>query len=63
MGLRAELEGLKRELNQVHRMRVEVRGTFQHVPRLDVLRPDKFKGSRVEKNVDNFLLNIDDYFK
>lgn len=63
IGMWAEIEGIKRELNHVWRMRFEGRGAFQHDPRLDAPQSDKFKGSRVAYDVDNFLCSIKDYSK
>lgn len=63
MVLRTEMEGLKRELNQVWRMHVEGVGAIQHGLHLVVPRHNKFNGSRVAKDVENFMFNIKDHFQ
>ncbi|PKI67970.1 hypothetical protein CRG98_011566 [Punica granatum] len=53
--MRSEIGELKAELVQVRRTRVDEGGMGQLSARLDVPRPKEFKGTRVAKDVDNFI--------
>ncbi|PKI72750.1 hypothetical protein CRG98_006835 [Punica granatum] len=53
--MRAEIDELRAELVQVRRTRVNGGGMGQFSARPDVPRPKEFKGTRVAKDVDNFI--------
>ncbi|PKI50098.1 hypothetical protein CRG98_029494, partial [Punica granatum] len=61
--MRAEIDELRAELVQVRRTRVNEGGMGQFSARLDVPRPKEFKGTRVAKDVDNFIWSMETYFR
>lgn len=56
-----KIEELKAELAIVRAH--EVDGTTHHGPWVGILKAKEFRGSRMAKEVDNFLWNMDNYFK
>ncbi|PKI46788.1 hypothetical protein CRG98_032825 [Punica granatum] len=61
--MRAEVDELRAELVQVRRARVDRGGMGQLSTRPDVPRPKEFKGTRVAKDVDNFIWSMKTYFR
>ncbi|PKI46331.1 hypothetical protein CRG98_033274 [Punica granatum] len=60
--MRAEIDELRAELVQVRRTRVDGGGMGQLSARPNVPRPKEFKGTRVAKDVDNFIWSMETYF-
>ncbi|PKI43756.1 hypothetical protein CRG98_035862, partial [Punica granatum] len=61
--MRAEINELKAELVQVRRTRVNGGSMGQFSARPDVPRPKEFKGTKVVKDVDNFIWSMETYFR
>ncbi|KAI3412628.1 Hydrolase_4 domain-containing protein [Psidium guajava] len=60
--MRGELDALKVKVAEVEAARVSGVITVQPTPRVDAPKPKEFKGSRVAKDVDNFLWHVNQYF-
>ncbi|PKI40024.1 hypothetical protein CRG98_039594 [Punica granatum] len=61
--MRAEIDEIKAKLVQVQRTRVDGGGMGQLSARPDVPRPKEFNGTRVAKDVDNFIWSMETYFR
>ncbi|PKI58978.1 hypothetical protein CRG98_020623 [Punica granatum] len=61
--MRAEIDELKAELVQVRRTRVDGGGMGQLSARPDVPKPKEFRGTRVAKDMDNFIWSMETYFR
>ncbi|KAF8024618.1 hypothetical protein BT93_F1709 [Corymbia citriodora subsp. variegata] len=63
VAMRAEVEELKGKLAESEAARVNGVVMVHASPRTDAPKPDKFRGSRVAKDVDNFLWYMERYFQ